>query len=998
MRRIMTTLLWLAKTDENSAIRLLAVDCLCRIQFSRVPSDFDVVMSDGVDEIVSTLEPLHPNLVAEVKILRFLPTLIHSQDVVVADAATTALSSVLFAVHPRLKSCIYQHVDTDVLRLAKETVVTANYDRDVSNVSVSIFDWAPADCSEIWIRRTTSDLLKACTATQLRACQNICSLYTPLARVLFPLAFAAVAADQPAALRAALAASIYNPAQYSHFPVDLMTLFARAFVATQRRSQNFVQAGRDFIVESLRAAKDLSSEPPHLSKRLKQVGFLWNSDPFWSDFEFAKASRVCLHGGSPFAALQIMELALEKNGMGTFDDSLMIDIFQGIGEPDSLRSLGSLCTGPAEAWRINSLLYSYEANWHHAISLFNQRLAIERCPSNRAALHKRIVEALIHDGQLNIADTYLHGLSLREPSALEDPQVGNSRAQLSWKLRQWIEATTPSTSRSTDQVILSVLALQSKGAKDELATAVACLQSILLERLSNLHFSRSEDVLRVLVEIQQHKSIHDYVGILSGTAAQVRELSKRWAKAIQDLGRNIEIHEPLAALRYILQDQMEGNRPTTTLKLSKLRAEAFRDGGRFHLAELALADMNSSLSKLMGTERAKYIIHSVPCRLEEARFSWARSEKTQAIQKLKKLITYCRSDKDFLEMQQRLKSLPSAEPLAAELNDALATMQVCAGTWFAEAKMEGSTATQRYLEEAVALFAESRDPSRGLFELSTFLDTRWASLLEEERSAEHAAAKQLREARNRDFQAAKVQIEKTPSSDARAIQTFHKLHRMVERDHLDEENASRAQQLLLQQMFDAWLKVLKSPRLSQKHIIHAAFRVISIWFSSYLETPTFSKSLRDCVDKLQTDRFLTLFYQIASRLSAKMLHGATTNAATFQSTLVLLIKTIVMQHPQQTLPTLYSMSHSNIVKDSHSKHYVHDTDKMQAAANVWKEMVVADQSLKEVADQTMSLLDAYVELAFQDQSKSPLSDTPHCKSLPSKLSTLRHLTQYVLAI
>jgi hypothetical protein len=86
--------------------------------------------------------------------------------------------------------------------------------------------------------------------------------------------------------------------------------------------------------------------------------------------------------------------------------------------------------------------------------------------------------------------------------------------------------------------------------------------------------------------------------------------------------------------------------------------------------------------------------------------------------------------------------------------------------------------------------------------------------------------------------------------------------------------------------------------------IRAVFRLCSLWFNNP-NNEAINEFLKKYIDKIPSHKFLLLFYQIASRMSAQ--------ENVFQHILTTLIKKVVMDHPHHSLYQIFALSNGNKV-------------------------------------------------------------------------------------
>jgi hypothetical protein len=993
LRWTVSQLFALVKGRHDDDTRSLAMECLSTIDVIHIPTLMDEFLNESVISDGET-ELRFPFIRAESKILTHLLHLIYFEDPALAEAASAAFVQVVGCVNEHIGT-LKLLVDEKVLPVAIAAIKVPTVEAKTVKLPLDCLAWLTSDTYSSWISRATCTMLKATQIGQLRACAALCKIYQPLSEALFPHAFAALSQEQPKELKAALEVSVFAGVA---FPPEALSSFVQAFATTLRLSLVQIKGSRRSLVTELFPRRDaIVPASANVLQRLSKSTLIWESDPFWNQINLNSVSELCLRGGSALAALQFLELEVERHPMQQ-TDSLLVDIYEKLNEPDCLQALTSFASPTSSEWRVQALLYSQEAKWHNAIAIYNQQLTYEKIPANRVLYHRKIIESLTNDGQLQVAESYLNGISLSDSAHMKGNLARDLRSLLAWRLRRWESVPASDSLGSTNQGILSILSLEREQNYAEMEVAHVSFRSLLLQRLRH-----SQDLLKAAVEIHQHQSLSEIISVLiKNDKDALRATAHRWLSSLRDVGKHphrFDSLEPLMLMRNLIIENLPNPSATAVLQLARIRAAACRSAGRFQPAASSVAEMMIQLNSLKESMKNKFLVNLIPCKLEEGQLAWARGDLLQAIQHLKRLLIFCETDGDFLGLYEALKTKPEHIKHFAELNEHLAATYSCAGEWFLNTKMENSSNIQEHLEKAIKFYSATSDPSRGHFELARFLDFRWAALIQSERSPEAEAATLLKKNRKNELEDSKGLLQ-SGRADDKVANSIRKLQLLVDKDAKEEAEATQIKFELIGQTFTEWLTVLvQATPNSREHILHAVFRVISIWFSTAMERDDLSRSMLENADNIPVDRFIPLFYQMASRISIKTHRSGNATAIMFQNALFKIIKLMLKRLPHHSLPTLYSLSKADIVKPSHATYYKPDEDKKETAVHLLREVSLQDSTFKRVMDQTVLLFDAYVELAFQNQAASQGYPTSAArKAVPKKLGSIKNLDLYVKSV
>ena len=102
----------------------------------------------------------------------------------------------------------------------------------------------------------------------------------------------------------------------------------------------------------------------------------------------------------------------------------------------------------------------------------------------------------------------------------------------------------------------------------------------------------------------------------------------------------------------------------------------------------------------------------------------------------------------------------------------------------------------------------------------------------------------------------------------------------------------------------------------------AVFRICSLWFGNPSDV-YISRAVKKKVDEIATYKWVTLVYQIVSRMGEKI--------DDFQKTLMHLIEKMTIDHPYHCLYQLFALRNGDKVDPASKNQYKVDEDKQKAA-------------------------------------------------------------------
>ncbi|XP_026541131.1 serine-protein kinase ATM isoform X1 [Notechis scutatus] len=662
------------------------------------------------------------------------------------------------------------------------------------------------------------------------------------------------------------------------------------------------------------------------------------------------AKKLTFEEGSQNSTLTCLsEKSKEETGISLQD--LLMDIYRGIGEPDSLYGCGG---GKMLQPLARIRTYEHEGLWGKALVTYDLQTSLP--PSIRQA---GLVEALQNYGLCNTLSIYLKGLEQQnEESSIELQEI---RYQAAWRNMQW------------DQVSSVKDEMEQRGYHESLYDALQCLRdrdfSTFYGRLKCARIKEVEELLKgslesvysllpTLCRLQTIGEL-EYVGQFfsrSETNSQLHNLHLKWQKQSQLLqDSDFAFQEPIMALRTVI----------LKLLLEKENENAQRECIKNilteHLVELSrLARManNSQLPERAIYEVKQYDLtrHGVSeWKLEEAQVFWAKKEESLALSILKDMIK--KLDENWFEVEKD----PHLKLIYTEC------LRLC-GSWLAETFLENPTIImQNYLEKAVKIAGHHNDDSsdelkrgkmKAFLSLARFSDTEYQRIEDRMKSSEFENKQAL-------LKKAKYEVGLLREHKVQNNRYAVKVQRELQLDECEIRALGEDRKRFLCKAVENYIMCLLS---GEEHDMWI-FRLCSLW----LENAGLSEvnaMIQKEAQRIPSYKFLPLMYQLAARMGTK------TNG--FHEILNKLIARISLDHPHHTLFIILALANANKdelltksevtrrsgpIKNVPKETSPLDMDRMEAASNIIN--IVKDKR-PDMVVKVEALCDAYITLANMD--------------------------------
>ncbi|KAJ8400321.1 hypothetical protein AAFF_G00397040 [Aldrovandia affinis] len=589
-----------------------------------------------------------------------------------------------------------------------------------------------------------------------------------------------------------------------------------------------------------------------------------------------------------FTIASLTEKSVEDTGINLQD--LLIEVYRGIGEPDSLYG----CAGGnmiSPLTRIRT--YEHEALWGKALTTYDLHTNLPEVTRQVG-----IVEALQNFGLYGTLVTYLRGLE--SEGAECSPELRELHFQAAWRNTQW-DCHLSDRSEKLDP-----------GFNESLFCALQALRdqefSVFDQMLRNSRVCEVGDLCRgsleavsslypALCNLQRIGELQSVGELCSSelTESGLADVFQRWQQHSELLADSeFRLVESILALRTATQETLivpERNANRKEYLHSALTAHLLelctlaRTAGHTQLAERALFRMKQHGRPGPGTGTS-------PWQLEEAQLFWAKQEQSLALGILRHMIETLRDQVEFN---------PALGPVYAEC------LRLC-GNWLAETCLESpGVILEKYLEKAVEVMedhssgADARllaQKTQAHLSLARFSDGQHQSMQNYMKSSEFENKQAL-------LQKAKEEVDLMREHKVNHNRYTVKVERELALDERALSSLQADQRCFLLKAVQNYVLCLE---LGDEHDLWV-FRLASLWLGN-AHDQSINAVMKRGVKNIPSYKFLPLMYQLAARMGAKLPGGASENVG-FHDVLNDLICRASLDHPHHTLFIILALVNAN---------------------------------------------------------------------------------------
>uniref|UniRef100_A0A8C5DKK5 non-specific serine/threonine protein kinase n=1 Tax=Gouania willdenowi TaxID=441366 RepID=A0A8C5DKK5_GOUWI len=617
---------------------------------------------------------------------------------------------------------------------------------------------------------------------------------------------------------------------------------------------------------------------------------------------------------------------------------LLIEVYQSIGEPDSLYGCGGeTMTSPLTRIRT----YEHEAMWERSLTAYDLH-----CSLPEVTRQVGILEGLKNMSLSNILSIYLKGL---ESEGVEwGTELRELRFQAAWRLTQWdcelSERSETSPPGFHESVFCAIQALKDK----EFSMFDHTLRQIRVAEVGELCRGSLEAVSSL------YPALRDLQGIIVLSAktlafrpfsdVALSEVCNQWRQHSQLLlDSDFALVEPILAIRSAAQNTLLSKEedPVSAQCLSSALCDHLME-----LSRLARKAGNTQVPSCACVDGGNVPLPVSTWQLEEAQVFWAKGEQGLALGLLRQIV---------LKLEEKVDFDTALAPIYAEC------LRLC-GNWLAETCLDSpGVILENYLERVRFLTGvlDSRLQSQrteAFLSLARFSDAQYQSIKKYMNSSEYDHKKTL-------FEKAKVEVSLLKQRNVTTNRYTKKVEEELKLDETALSNLRSDKMCFLSKAMENYIRCLEQ---CEEHDTWV-FRLASLWLEN--------ASLKEARVKLiPSYKFLPLMYQLAARMGSKIANG-NAKETRFHQVLYNLICRASLEHPHHTLFIIFALVNSN--KDESfctprpSRNAPHlasqfDQDRVDRA----QEVINAIKAKRgEMVRGIERLCDAYITLAYLDASR-----------------------------
>uniref|UniRef100_A0A8C5DF41 non-specific serine/threonine protein kinase n=1 Tax=Gouania willdenowi TaxID=441366 RepID=A0A8C5DF41_GOUWI len=617
---------------------------------------------------------------------------------------------------------------------------------------------------------------------------------------------------------------------------------------------------------------------------------------------------------------------------------LLIEVYQSIGEPDSLYGCGGeTMTSPLTRIRT----YEHEAMWERSLTAYDLH-----CSLPEVTRQVGILEGLKNMSLSNILSIYLKGL---ESEGVEwGTELRELRFQAAWRLTQWdcelSERSETSPPGFHESVFCAIQALKDK----EFSMFDHTLRQIRYSgQVGELCRGSLEAVSSLYPALRDLQGISDLESI---KPLFMSEVCNQWRQHSQLLlDSDFALVEPILAIRSAAQNTLLSKEedPVSAQCLSSALCDHLmelsrlaRKAGNTQLAERAVYQMK----KLSGDKGSSVSVPVSTWQLEEAQVFWAKGEQGLALGLLRQIV---------LKLEEKVDFDTALAPIYAEC------LRLC-GNWLAETCLDSpGVILENYLERSETGVLDSRLQSQrteAFLSLARFSDAQYQSIKKYMNSSEYDHKKTL-------FEKAKVEVSLLKQRNVTTNRYTKKVEEELKLDETALSNLRSDKMCFLSKAMENYIRCLEQ---CEEHDTWV-FRLASLWLEN--------ASLKEASDIMEVGvklipsyKFLPLMYQLAARMGSKIANG-NAKETRFHQVLYNLICRASLEHPHHTLFIIFALVNSNkdesfcTPRPSRNAPHLDRVDRAQEVINAIK------AKRGEMVRGIERLCDAYITLAYLDASR-----------------------------
>ena len=1002
-QQMLALLMFLSRPQSNPSVRLSAARCLgemAAIDPQAIAFEWDDQLSTagagagGVWEFIVTRGDIGKfDEDGRILCLHTLGRFLLDPDVDLVSASVAALRKILRTLSGTIA---YKNLDPRsrnvlVSFAPKEGSARANAPICSPPAEAEAAVWRPelwrvnADQHETWIRGVMQQLANFAVKDEvLQHCAEMCSLSLGFAELMFPYLIYDVAKREATSSLARCFSELLSAQSNSSLAAVQLVLLALNHIR------------RRIMIDMLAQTANANRQ-----KRSKASPHFWSS-PIWPQVNLLIVAEAAKRCSAYLTCMQFVELWLERTYGELIlpeDDGEWVDGGSGAGlrravdllqdaaahinEPDAIFGFRTRSFDVFDSLRS----YEQEGDWSSNAGAFDmilqgltplaRRSLSSSVGTHRVAdLHRGLLDSFKHLGYNTTCLSYLQSLAPSAPGEIH--LLADAYYEMYWRTRRWqLDATeaellengssngaVAATAAERTEYHLSYAAQKSlhhgthaalralgSGEPEEFNATLRLLRISQVDALRNISLESVSTVQPVLSRLHFIAEIEAAWGLKwSGPVSEAGE-DRRWQARIRLMdGYDFALIEPLLALRQVVLTETRGEGSPLWRSHMCDAAMRARKARQFHIARIALnalrmqdaaqsplqpppivtssivlRDSDSDSEDAGGNEMEADVNNSCNSwrwcwRWEECKILWAQGDQRRATAAAQELL-------------RQMTAIGRSESVALQ-----ASVHCTAGEWLATTASENAqTIREQWLEPAIELWKDCSDTdklAKGYFALARFADTQYENSEAVILSAEWQQSQRLRRQKEDELR----KCEKLP--DKRKIEGHIRL--LQRQTKLYREEAQQLESARATYVDLAVKNYILCLQTSERHDLHAAFRLCAIWFKNCTHEGL-CRILEREQRTIPSCKLLPLMHQITSRIAS--------GDGVFVETVRALVTRLCREHPYHALLQVLALQNQNDEKAVAAKLIL---THLQSSAN---------KQLASLVHEMRALSAAYIELA-----------------------------------
>jgi ataxia telangiectasia mutated family protein len=662
-----------------------------------------------------------------------------------------------------------------------------------------------------------------------------------------------------------------------------------------------------------------------------RYGYVLKIDPF----RIASVSASCGFLGMANAFIEYFTISEDSDRYANKNiSSLLVKLSSDLHDNDFIFGIPQT----ESSLDVEGLIFSHSGKWREALSTYESALSAQRTSTNTASSNSSnlVTDALKGLGFNHVLSSYRRTTDLDDISRSASDSVSKYRNDLS----SW-DAFDHVVSSIDKQPSTSLLRVRES-------------TEILSKRLS-VHddedtFAR---VTPLMLNIQQLYEVEEALSIIncSQTSSLVRpgvaSVFERWRNRMEATQGSSSLGIDVLSARLRFVDRMMRShvlKPVEALACFQQFQQLATTSDMVHSFSPLLFSFISNLdrSSIVSNDSIEIILKrlvQIESKLCESIFLWNKSLGDMALSALKgNVIQPIRESLSALltEIQTSSKGRTSGsasliqqqQSLVVRLRHNLSISYLLGGQWLAAKKnIPGMAVINDYMQLAVDFAEEHHQKMLALKTLGHYNHKLYVNIRNRMASPEWIQGMQLALDRQQELDRCKTQaralqaITKRSATEEQEFRNMLKhlrvLQKEIEIDVAEKQVAeSSAHQHLLQAITN-FGSVLSESSSSDVDIV---FLLISLWFENQTNTEV-NRYVGGIVDSTKSFKFVSLSYQILSRISAEGLpdgsssrnRAAMPESESFSSNIVRLASKLCIDHPYHIIPQLLALANEDYI-------------------------------------------------------------------------------------